>query len=255
MIKKFVKSSKIIEYDTQDAIVEMLYQRSFLVSAWGKLFRNSLFYQIEFPKGKLFEDSAIMYKVFENAKKLFIRMLTTILTVAYYKQWLPKKLLRAFTIGLVLTIMYFLASYSGNSGEATASTNHIDGLLMGLSTANLAGNGLGTAGVTATALTGAETTVRESYIGVLFAQIGYVGGLAFIGFILAEGKQLLDLYRTYKSKFLILSFTCLLGVFTCSIFSESAISIMGTEIYFIIIGITEQERLYFNKNNKLKVEG
>lgn len=68
--KKFVKSSKIIEYDTQDAIVEMLYQRSFLVSAWGKLFRNSLFYQIEFPKGKLFEDSAIMYKVFENAKKI-----------------------------------------------------------------------------------------------------------------------------------------------------------------------------------------
>lgn len=187
------------------------------------------------------------------SKGIFVFMAIAMLTLAYFKHWLPKKLLYLVTTSVVLAIIYMLVSYSGNSGTATASTNHVEGLLSGLSAANLAGNGLGTAGVTTAMLTGAETTTRESYVGTLFAQIGYVGGLSFIGLFLAEGKHLLNLYRTYKNKFLILSFTCLIGVFVCSIFSESAISIMGTGIYFVIIGITEQERLYFNEIDKSKV--
>lgn len=51
----------------EEAICELLYQKSFLVSAWGKLFDVSCFADIRFPKGKLFEDSAVMYRVFEKA--------------------------------------------------------------------------------------------------------------------------------------------------------------------------------------------
>lgn len=57
-------------YDPEDAIAEMLYQKSFLVAAWGKLFRKEYFDDIIFPKGMLFEDSAVMYKLFDKAKKI-----------------------------------------------------------------------------------------------------------------------------------------------------------------------------------------
>lgn len=67
----FVQENKRIVYSNpQNAIVEMFYQKSFLVSAWGKLYKKECFNEIYFPEGMLFEDSAIMYKVFENAKKI-----------------------------------------------------------------------------------------------------------------------------------------------------------------------------------------
>lgn len=65
---EFTSSQNILIYMKEKAIEEMLYQKSFLVAAWAKIFRKSLFNDISFPKGKLFEDSAIMYKVFDNAK-------------------------------------------------------------------------------------------------------------------------------------------------------------------------------------------
>ena len=57
-------------YKAEDAIVEMLYQKSFLVAAWGKLYKKDYFEEIEFPEGMLFEDSAVMYKIFDKAKKI-----------------------------------------------------------------------------------------------------------------------------------------------------------------------------------------
>lgn len=57
-------------FKPEEAIAEMLYQRSFLVSAWGKLFRRDVFDDILFPYGMLFEDSAVMYKIFDHANKI-----------------------------------------------------------------------------------------------------------------------------------------------------------------------------------------
>ena len=57
-------------FEPEDAIVEMLYQKSFLVSAWGKLFRKDFFNDILFPYGILFEDSAVMYKIFDKANRI-----------------------------------------------------------------------------------------------------------------------------------------------------------------------------------------
>lgn len=67
---EFKDETEVKEYNSLDAIEEMLYQTSFLVSAWGKMYRRELFSGIEFPVGKLFEDSAIMYKLFEKADKV-----------------------------------------------------------------------------------------------------------------------------------------------------------------------------------------
>lgn len=57
-------------YEPEEAIVEMLYQKSFLVAAWGKLYRKEYFNDTLFPYAMLFEDSAIMYKIFDKAKKI-----------------------------------------------------------------------------------------------------------------------------------------------------------------------------------------
>ena len=57
-------------FEPEDAIVEMLYQKSFLVSAWGKIFRKKYFNEVFFPYGMLFEDSAVMYKIFDQASRI-----------------------------------------------------------------------------------------------------------------------------------------------------------------------------------------
>lgn len=57
-------------FESEDAIAEMLYQKSFLVTAWGKLYRKEYFNEIIFPYGMLFEDSAVIYKIFDKAKKI-----------------------------------------------------------------------------------------------------------------------------------------------------------------------------------------
>ena len=63
----FEDEREITVFNAHDAIVEMLYQKSFLVAAWGKLFRRTYFDDVLFPYGMLFKDSAIMYKIFNKA--------------------------------------------------------------------------------------------------------------------------------------------------------------------------------------------
>lgn len=57
-------------YSTEDALCEMMYQTSFLFSAWGKLYDCALFEDIRFPVGLLFEDVAIMYKLFARCNTI-----------------------------------------------------------------------------------------------------------------------------------------------------------------------------------------
>ncbi|WOO38857.1 glycosyltransferase family 2 protein [Anaerocolumna sp. AGMB13020] len=64
------KETKVVVYTAEDAMAEMMYQTSFLFSAWGKLFKRELFAAIEFPIGLLFEDVAIMYQVFSKTKSI-----------------------------------------------------------------------------------------------------------------------------------------------------------------------------------------
>lgn len=66
----FTDATTIRTFSSKEALCEMLYQKSFLVSAWGKAYKSSLFLDIRFPVGKLFEDSAIMYKLFEQCNQI-----------------------------------------------------------------------------------------------------------------------------------------------------------------------------------------
>ncbi len=50
--------------DRDSAVRDLLYQRTILTSAWGKLFKTVLFKDIFFPVGKIHEDVGTIYKLF-----------------------------------------------------------------------------------------------------------------------------------------------------------------------------------------------
>ncbi len=47
---------------------DILYSRTYEVSAWGKLYETNLFKSIKFPVGKLFEDVATTYKIIDRCE-------------------------------------------------------------------------------------------------------------------------------------------------------------------------------------------
>ncbi len=57
-------------FSREEAIEQMLYQKSFLVAAWGKIYPTNYFENIRFPIGILYEDAAIMYKIFDQAQRI-----------------------------------------------------------------------------------------------------------------------------------------------------------------------------------------
>lgn len=63
------KPSIIKEISTEEAITTAIaiYDQTFAVTAWGKMYKSDLFSLLFFPPGKLFEDNYIFYKVFCNA--------------------------------------------------------------------------------------------------------------------------------------------------------------------------------------------
>lgn len=191
----------------------------------------------------------IISSILSLSKAIFVLIALTILICAYFYKWLPKGLLRIATAIFLVFFAYTMKSYVSNTDVTTSSLNHITGLLNGFSTSGWLGNGLGTAGSSVIMLTGTESDVSESYIGALFSQVGMVGGVSFIMFLLMQIGQLVKLYKIYKSQFVILALVCLIGIMVCMIFSDSAVSIMGTGIYFIIIGMAQQIQLYQDKRN------
>lgn len=67
---QFSMSTYLEVLDSDSAINNLLYQKKFLVSAWSKMYRRRFFEDVIFPVGMLYEDSAIMYKIFEKAKTI-----------------------------------------------------------------------------------------------------------------------------------------------------------------------------------------
>lgn len=64
---KKIKHNREKVFSSQDAIIDVLYQKNIANSAWGKLYKYELFKGILFPKGKLCEDLGTFYKLFEKA--------------------------------------------------------------------------------------------------------------------------------------------------------------------------------------------
>lgn len=57
-------------FNSHEGLFHLLYQRGMFVSAWGRLFKADLFGDIRFPKGKLHEDVAVLYKLYDAADRI-----------------------------------------------------------------------------------------------------------------------------------------------------------------------------------------
>ena len=58
---------------------------------------------------------------------------------------------------------------------ATATSNHVVGLINGFQHSSFLGKGLGTAGVMTAKIANNSITTAESYVGTYVQQIGYIG--------------------------------------------------------------------------------
>ncbi len=68
----FTKPKKIKSISSKKALKYILKETKLNTSASAKLIKSCLFKDIEFPVGKIYEDYATMYKVFDLAKKITI---------------------------------------------------------------------------------------------------------------------------------------------------------------------------------------
>jgi len=57
-------------YNKIEAMNKLLYQEEYDTAMWCKLYKASMFETIRFPEGNIYEDIAIIYKVFELAEKV-----------------------------------------------------------------------------------------------------------------------------------------------------------------------------------------
>lgn len=57
-------------FDTASGLEALMYQVDYDSAMWVKLYKSNLFEGITFPEGNLYEDLAIIYKIFERAKTI-----------------------------------------------------------------------------------------------------------------------------------------------------------------------------------------
>ena len=63
-----IKKNVIDVFNTEQAFKNYCYQKGITQSAWGRLFKKSLFNNIFFPVGKLYEDEGFFYKILSSSR-------------------------------------------------------------------------------------------------------------------------------------------------------------------------------------------
>lgn len=97
------ETGKVLKWDTGERILmdsekcmeRILYHDALDISVWGKLYERSLFKNVRYPKGKLFEDAGVTYKLiiqcdkvacgFESQYYYMIRKGCSIVTSRFHK--------------------------------------------------------------------------------------------------------------------------------------------------------------------------
>jgi len=67
---KEVKEEHTVLLDCKDALHHLILDKTFTNHVWNKLFKNKLFEGVYFPEGRIFEDIATTYKLFEKTDKV-----------------------------------------------------------------------------------------------------------------------------------------------------------------------------------------
>ena len=66
------KKEKISVFSSEKALMKMLYQKQINNSAWGKLYLKSIFKDIRYPEGKIYEDIPVTYKTFLKSNRIVL---------------------------------------------------------------------------------------------------------------------------------------------------------------------------------------
>lgn len=164
--------------------------------------------------------------------------------ILYFNQKIPLLYRRTFLIGvyasIALTITFLLLT---NSGAAA----HIDGLKTGILSGleHPFGLGLGNAGNFTSFDDNAstESVGRESMIGTMLGQIGLIGFIPYLMFIITSISALVKGYILNKNKNIELAKLSLatagafLGYTINSMFTDSASGVTGNFYYFLFLGL------------------
>ena len=67
--KKDTKNKEFL-LDSENAFKNMLFNQGINVSVWAKLYKTNLWRNIRFPINKVYEDTAIIYKIIDKASKI-----------------------------------------------------------------------------------------------------------------------------------------------------------------------------------------
>lgn len=110
-------------FDRKTALENLLYQKYYTTSAWGRLYRRELWKDIWFPKGKLYEDLAVIYRVFaKSSKAVYLER-----RLYYYFQR-PGSIIRSFDpknaldrVDHAKEIMHFIGKNEPSLKKAAAS--------------------------------------------------------------------------------------------------------------------------------------
>lgn len=153
----------------------------------------------------------------------------------------------SFTILLFIGLFFYAIQHFNSLEIKTAAGNHFASLLYGLNNNSFLGNGLGTAGYNVI-VSGAENVddgYTESFFAVLIAQIGIIGALCFYLFLYTIIMSLIKLYRDTNNSIVMSSSIILVYITLESFISASAITMLGTSLYFIIPGIILRNKKEF----------
>ena len=193
---------------------------------------------------------------FSNAKRkkliktiLFVASILTFSKGVYvcYLLYFLLKLLKKMTfkqfkilffVLVILAVVFFSTFTTLISRLAPTSSIiiHINGFINGVFNSSLLGSGVGKAGVIVSIKTGIDRLTGESYIGVISSQLGIIGLIIYVLFVVSV---IFALYRSYsksKNQLTFLAMVLLLGVFAESFFSESSVGLVATGLYFMLVG-------------------
>lgn len=81
------------ELDSREALADLLYQRTLDSGPWGKLFDRSLFSDLRFREGIIYEDLDLIYRLIEKAGKVAVTK-----DVVYYYRPNPRGLMHTFNL-------------------------------------------------------------------------------------------------------------------------------------------------------------
>ena len=70
ILNKFDDNGCVNVFSRKEALIELCNEKMFSNSAWGKLYLTKCFCDIEYPKGKLFEDIPTTYKLFAKCNSI-----------------------------------------------------------------------------------------------------------------------------------------------------------------------------------------